>query len=133
MWRWGGLPLAAALACMAAAALALPLEIQTFPSGRYVSGGVGSDEQAQMERLRDEFNLRILTARRKSGEFLADARVTIMQRGRTVLETVMTGPLMLVELPPGSYAVRVEVEGKPIDQTVVIEPRDGRELYLYWD
>lgn len=46
---------------------------------------------------------------------------------------VMTRPLMLVELPTGSSAVRVEVEGQPIDQTVVIAPRDGRELYLYWD
>jgi hypothetical protein len=111
----------------------MPLEIQAFPGGRYVTGGVGADEQEQMESLRKQFNLRILTARRKSGEFIADAKVTIMQRGRTVLDAVMTGPLMLVELPPGAYAVRVEVEGKPIDQTVVIEPRDGRELYLYWD
>jgi hypothetical protein len=132
MRRWTG-PLAAGVLLCAAAAWAMPLEIQTFPGGRYVTGGVGADEQAQMEGLRKQFNLRILTARRKSGEFIADAKVTIMQRGRTVLDAVMTGPLMLVELAPGAYAVRVEVEGKPIDQTVVIEPRDGRELYLYWD
>lgn len=129
-WLW---PLAAGALFCAAVAWAMPLEIQAFPGGRYVTGGVGADEQEQMESLRKQFNLRILTARRKSGEFIADAKVTIMQRGRTVLDAVMTGPLMLVELPPGAYAVRVEVEGKPIDQTVVIEPRDGRELYLYWD
>jgi hypothetical protein len=137
--RWG-IPSAVAGALVAAGmlfgaitALAMPLEIQRIPGGRYVTGGTGVDEQEEMEKLRSQFNLRILTARRKSGEYLADARVTIMQGGRLVLETVMTGPLMLAELPPGTYAVRVEVEGKPIDQTVVIVPRDGRELYLYWD
>ena len=130
-FRW---PLvAAAVLWGATAASAMPLEIRGFPGGRYVTGGVGGDEQAEMEALRKQFNLRILTARRKSGEFLADARVTIMQRGRLVLDAQMNGPLMLVELPPGDYAVRVEAEGKPIDQTVVIAPRDGRELYLYWD
>ncbi len=86
-----------------------------------------------MEKLRREFSLRILTARKKSGEYIADAKVTIMKGGQLVLETVMTGPLMLVELPAGTYAVRVEVEGKPIDQTVTLAQRDHRELYLYWD
>jgi hypothetical protein len=124
---------AAAMLWGATASSAMPLQIQAFQGGRYVTGGVGGDEQAEMESLRKQFNLRILTARRKSGEFLADARVTIMQRGRLVLDADMNGPLMLVELPPGAYAVRVEAEGKPIDQTVVIVPRDGRELYLYWD
>lgn len=133
MRRSTWLPLAVALMCGATAAAALPLEIQSFSGGRYVTGGVGSDEQAQMESLRKQFNLRILTARAKSGDFLADAKVTIMQGGRLILEVQMTGPLMLVELPPGSYAVRVEAEGKPVDQTVAIVPRDGRELYLYWD
>jgi len=133
MGRLMWLPLAAALLFVAPAASAMPLEIQSFPGGRYVTGGVGGDEQAEMERLRKQFNLRILTARKRSGEFLADAKVTIMQGGRLVLEAQMTGPLMLVALPPGAYAVRVEAEGRPIDQTVVIAPRDGRELYLYWD
>ena len=133
MRRWKWLPAAAAVFCIASAAAAMPLETQSFAGGRYVTGGVGADEQAQIEALRKQFNLRILTARRKSGEFLADAKVTIMQGGRLVLEAVMTGPLMLVELPPGAYAVRVEAEGKPIDQTVTIVPRDGRELYLYWE
>ncbi len=117
----------------AGAALAMPLEVQPFPGGRYVTGGTGGDEQEQMEKLRREFSLRILTARKKSGEYIADAKVTIMKGGQLVLETVMTGPLMLVELPAGTYAVRVEVEGKPIDQTVTLAQRDHRELYLYWD
>lgn len=124
---------AVAMLLGATASSAMPLEIQRFPDGRFVTGGVGGDEQAELEALRKQFNLRILTARRKSGEFLADAKVTIMQRGRLVLAADMNGPLMLIELPPGAYAVRVEAEGRPIDQTVVIMPRDGRELYLYWD
>src|SRR5690606_27536609 len=89
-WLIGGL----------AAAAAASLEVQTFPSGRYVTGGVGVQERTEMEKLRPEFNLRILTARKKSGEFLADARVSISRGSETVLQALMTGPLMLVQLPP---------------------------------
>jgi hypothetical protein len=113
--------------------VAMPLEVQTFPSGRFVTGGVGADEQAQMEQLRPQFNLRILTARKKSGEFLADARVSVSRGSETVFQALMTGPLMLVQLPAGSYRVVVAAEGKEFERSVSIGPGGRRELYLYWD
>lgn len=122
-WLIGGL----------AAAAAASLEVQTFPSGRYVTGGVGVQERTEMEKLRPEFNLRILTARKKSGEFLADARVSISRGSETVLQALMTGPLMLVQLPPGSYRVVVSAEGKEMERTVSLGKGERRELYLYWD
>lgn len=115
------------------AAAAVPLEVQTFPGGRFVTGGVGTEERAQMEQLRPQFNLRILTARRMTGEFLAGAQVSVIRGGATILQAVMTGPLMLVQLPPGSYRVVVAVDGKAIERTVSIGPGERRELYLYWD
>jgi hypothetical protein len=115
------------------AAAAMPLEVQTFPSGRFVTGGVGTEERAQMEQLRPQFNLRILTARKRSGEFLADARVRVIRGAETLFQAVMTGPLMLVQLPAGSYRVVVAVEGKEIERSVNIRPGERRELYLYWD
>src|SRR5690606_17158499 len=104
-----------------------------FPSGRYVTGGVGVQERTEMEKLRPEFNLRILTARKKSGEFLADARVSISRGSETVLQALMTGPLMLVQLPPGNYRVVVSAEGKEMERTVSLGKGERRELYLYWD
>lgn len=128
------IPLALAAGLLASwTATAMPLEVQSFPSGRYVTGGVGADEQAQMEQLRSQFNLRILTARRKSGDFLADARVSISRGSETVLQALMTGPLMLIQLPPGSYRVTVAAEGKEVERPVTIGRGERRELYLYWD
>lgn len=121
------------LAAWLAAGAAAALEVQTFPGGRVVSGGVGTEERAELERLRPEFNLRILTARRGSGEFLAGARVGISRGTETVLETTMAGPLMLVALPPGTYRVVVTVDGQPAERTVTLGAGDRRELYLYWE
>lgn len=115
------------------AAAAMPLDVQTYPSGRFVTSGVGADEQAQMEQLRPQFNMRILTARRKSGEFLADARVSITRGSETVFQALMTGPLMLVHLPAGSYRIVVAAEGKEMERSITIGPGERRELYLYWD
>ena len=40
---------AAAMLWGTTASSAMPLQIQAFPGGRYVTGGVGGDEQAEME------------------------------------------------------------------------------------
>lgn len=121
------------IAAVFAAASAGPLEIRTFPTGRYVSGGVGADEQAEMERLRSQFNLRILTAQRRTGLFVADAEVRIIRGSEIVLETKMDGPLLLVQLPAGHYRVHVTYEGKSLERDAHILTGEGRELYLYWD
>lgn len=112
---------------------ATALERGEFPGGRYVSGGVGSDEQEEMQRLRPTFNLRILTAQKKTGEFLSDARVVISRDASAVADFVMSGPLALVQLPAGSYSVRVTLDGKTLHREVSIGRSDRRELYLYFD
>ena len=45
----------------------------------------------------------------------------------------MTGPLMLVQLPAGTYQIVVTAEGKEFEHSVSIGHGERRELYLYWD
>jgi hypothetical protein len=100
---------------------------QTRGAITYVTGGIGSDE-AQM--LRDEsanYPLTLELAAAAGGprdEYISNAEVRIVDsRGSLVLDTRTEGPLMLVRLPAGTYAVDVEWNGLHKQKTVEIGER----------
>ncbi|MEI2781121.1 MAG: carboxypeptidase regulatory-like domain-containing protein [Candidatus Competibacter sp.] len=73
---------------------------------RYVSGGVGEGERAELDALSNQFNLRLLFAMQGSGEYLSAVRVTILDaRGGTVLTAESKGPWFFAQLAPGEYTV----------------------------
>ena len=72
----------------------------------FVSGGVGTTERDTLDLERAGYDLSILTAARGSGNYLADVHIRITDsQSRQVLETVMDGPWLLVDLPAGRYQV----------------------------
>jgi hypothetical protein len=112
---------------------AVALEEKTFGTIRYLAGGVGEDEKEEITRRQKDYSLRILTAQRGSGNFIADAQVTILRGRDQIFTAVMDAPYLLVALDPGTYTVRVEFQGKPQERRVSIRPRGQAQLYLYWD
>jgi hypothetical protein len=124
--------LLAAAAMTAAGALAA-LEVSAAGDARWISGGVSQEERLDMLMLLPDYNLRVLTAAEKSGEFLADAQVVIRDAtGRVVLETVLDGPFLLATLAPGKYELRATYGGKSHVRTVTIPASGRREVFLYW-
>jgi hypothetical protein len=108
------------------------LQIQTDQGIRYVSGGIGEGERAELEALSGQFNLRLLFAMQDSGNYLADVEVRILDsRGATVLSAESRGPWFFAELPPGSYTVEVSVFDQSQRQTTQIGQRQSR-LNFYW-
>ena len=98
------------------------------------SGGIGSGELEALEKQRGNFSLRILTAARGSGAFLADALVKITDAsGRTVLETRADGPWTYVNLKVGDYRVAVTYKTETRQQATKIHAGDRRELFFYFD
>jgi len=106
----------------------------------YVSGGIGSDEAEWLRRAAASYPLTLELAAPSGGwrdEYVANAKVEIRdQQGRAVLSMTAEGPLVLVRLPSGRYAVEVAWNGaikrKTVDidsgkpQRVVIEfPREN--------
>jgi hypothetical protein len=99
-----------ALACISAGwtvqaqSEAMPA-IQTQGGVRYACGGIGSDESAAMRAAMKQFPLSLLFAR-PDGGYLADVDVAILAAdGRTVLAMRASGPVCLIDLPPGRYEV----------------------------
>ncbi len=102
---------------------------------RYVSGGVGEGERAELNGLSSEFNLRLLFAMQGSGEYLSSVQVMIQDgSGGTILSADSKGPWFLAQLPPGNYTVVVNVSGRdqPQRQTTHIKNSGQSRLDFYW-
>ncbi len=97
----------------------------------YVSGGVGEEKQA-LETAGRQFNLKVTLAL-TTGHFSSDARVSIEDgTGRSVLDTVVDGPILYARLPPGAYSVRCTLNGKEIRQTAEIGNGRQRDVSCTW-
>ena len=117
----------------AGSALALK-EGKTTQGEPYVSGGVGAGEEEALVKQRGRYTLRVLTAASKSGAYLADAAIRIVDTGgKAVLEATADGPWLYVNLKPGDYKVNVSFGGQTKQQSTRIQPGDHHELFFYFD
>ena len=128
---WLGMPLlAVALAAPAPAAALVdhppPPQPMSENGVSYVSGGVGHAEREMLGAMSErDYNLKLEFARR-DGAYLADVSVSIRdaRSGRTVLDTVSRGPWFFAKLPPGSYRVEVQGEGRSFRRDIEVGRAD---------
>lgn len=121
---------------LAGAALAqqgLP-PLQTSGSVSYITGGIGLDESAAMKTAEKDFALSLLFAQSKRGEYLSGVKVSIKDKaGKTVLETVSDGPMLLARLPAGTYKISAEHEGKVMVKTVRVAAKGVTRAGFVWN
>jgi len=111
------------------------MERGTTDQGRpFVSGGVGGDEMDALNNERSQYSLAILTAAKGSGAFLGDVHIRITDgQSNRVLDTVMDGPWLLVDLPAGRYQVEADLDGRPQKNFVTVRSGDHRQTVFYFD
>lgn len=125
--------LALALSAFAVPSWAL-VEGKTAQGEPYVTGGVGSTEEAALKQRSAAFSLRILVAASGSGAYLADARVRITDAGgRQVLDVQTDGPWLLVNLKLGDYKVVATYGGQTREQATRIHAGDRHEMVFRFD
>lgn len=106
----------------------------TIGGRAFVSGGIGLDEREALAQLRNEYSLRVATAVRGSGAYLAAVQVTIHDAaGRRVFEERPAGPILLVDLQAGRYTVEANRNGEIKRTTTTISANARREIYFYFD
>jgi hypothetical protein len=71
---------------------------------KFVTGGIGEDERTEIEAARGEYNVHVTSAR-LDGAFVEDTRVIIRNKAGEEVLDVDAGPLLYVQLAPGSYTV----------------------------
>jgi hypothetical protein len=99
----------------------------------YVSGGVGKPEAAAMKEEARHYPLSMVFSAAKDNEYLANVQVTIKNRaGKQVLSAVSDGPIMLVNLPAGKYAVAAEIRGKTLRRSVSVPAHGERQISFHW-
>lgn len=106
--------------------------VQHYESVPYLTGGIGETERASILAASERFNLKLLLAE-KGGAYLAGVTVVVTDTaGATVLALRSDGPLVLADLPPGSYRIAAEMQGQQQSRTVSIPSSGQRSLVFYW-
>ena len=123
--------LAIALASVAVGGWAKPTPV-TVGNITYVSGGVGDDEEGEMQATAKDYNLRLQFAT-KSGAYLAAVRVSVVDdKGKTVLDTVSDGPCLFAKLPDGAYNLSAVNKGESQKRAVSISGKGAATYKLFW-
>lgn len=109
-------------------------EAKTAQGESYITGGIGLDERDVLDKRRAEFSLWIATAVKKAGSYLSDVRIRIADTaGKTVLDTKLAGPWLLVDLKPGRYTVEASLHEQTQRKTTNISKGGHREMLFYFD
>ena len=125
----GALALALALP-----ALAVPLPQPKTEHGIvYLSGGVGHEEALALQAAAKNYPLSLVFAAGRHNDYLADVKVTLKdQHNKVLLDTVSGGPIMLLKVPPGRYAIAAQTEGKTLRRSVQVKAGAERQVVLHW-
>jgi hypothetical protein len=127
--------IATTLLLCALSASAAALVRGTTDSGRnFVTGGIGSDEILAINQERARYPLAVLTAATGSGAYLSDVHIRITDRQQAaVLETVMDGPWLLVDLPPGRYTIEAGLGADVKKETLSLGIGGHQQATFYFD
>lgn len=96
----------------------------------FVSGGVGDDSMAQLIAQEKAFDLKLFLVG-QSGSYLSDIRITITDAsGKGVLLTTSEGPVLLANLPAGTYNIKAQKNGQTLEQKISVTPDKLQTTYF---
>jgi hypothetical protein len=99
---------------------------------RYLSGAAASSEVDTIRQATQDYSLG-LTFTTHSGEYLAGVNVTLKnEAGEAVLVIVSEGPVLLVDLPVGRYALEAAFEGVTVKRDIAIAAGEHRQVVVQW-
>ena len=119
-----GLGLALIVTCAALAQTAPA--VQRAGNVEYLNGGAGEEERAAMTAQRGAFALRIVFSEPGGAYAVAD-HVDVSQGSAKVVGPDKAGPILMLNLAPGDYAVDASFAGKTERRQVRVG-RDGTQL-----
>ncbi len=101
----------------------------------YLMGGVGKEEAAALRK--DEANfpvtLEFLKRAKPHAEYVSNVNVTVKDHeGKTVLNTVTDGPLLLAKLPDGKYMVMASDNGISKERNIVVAAQKPERIVFEW-
>ena len=108
------------------------IQVKTYHNIPYFSGGVGEEEIDLLRQVDGAYNVKLIFAATE-GNYLSDVRVLIEDsQGTKVLEAVSEGPWFYTKLPPGTYKVLAQAEGRTQQQRAQVTQQKRTQLQFYW-
>jgi hypothetical protein len=119
---------------VAVAGESTPLQPKMQNGITYLTGGIGQDQVQEMRAdAREGYNLQLVFATQKSGEYVANVRVMISDaKGETLIDAVSDGPGFYAKLPAGHYKISAENRGKLQVVSIDVTGHNINRHVLYW-
>ena len=106
----------AALLC----STALHAQETQSPQLQILSGGIGDGEMDSMKEAQKDYSLKLIYSQ-PNGEYLANVGVKIRdQKKSTLVDTASQGPVVLINLKPGTYTLVSATEEESKTQKIVV-------------
>jgi hypothetical protein len=120
---------------LALTGVAFALTRSTSAQGRpLVSGGVSYEELQALHARRDDYSFWVVTAAKRSGAYLADVRLKIVDSDkRTVFEGLLDGPWLFIDLTLGRYSIEATFNGQTQRTVTNVHPGDHHQAFFYFD
>jgi len=103
---------------------------QTQNGITYVTGGVGQPESTDMRAAAGRYSL-MMTFAQRNGDFLDNIKVDITDRQGNQILDIVSGPILLVDLPRGWYKIGATFGGKTLVRTVDVGGGHSQLAYAW--
>ena len=102
--------------------------------GEFVNGGVGRESRQEMESQRNFYNVHLVFAMARKGEYVSGVSLALQRQGdpgaREYVENC--GPWFYMRLRPGRYRLHAEFEGKTQVMDIKVGEKAGTH-YIFWN
>jgi hypothetical protein len=101
----------------------------------YATGGVTVADLTEMAQERSRYDLWVTAAAKGSGAFLSDVQLKITDaKNEVVLDTLMVGPWLFVDLEPGHYTIDARFKDQSLQRKVSVgRGQQQQQAILYFD
>lgn len=111
----------------------IPAPKEAMGGFKYVTGGVGDVEQANMQAKYADYSFKLVNVLSgPDAAYVSNVHVTITHNGEVVLETTTHGPWLIADIPAGSYTVEASFDGATQRNIVKLHQGADQRLVMDW-
>ncbi len=110
-------------------------ESQNYQGIQYITGGIGSEESDAMLELGKKWPLTLEFSQDhpQRSLWVADVEVKITnQKQKLIFAAISDGPILLINLEPGTYNMEFVFEKRPLKRKIKIEEGQPQKLPIAW-
>lgn len=133
-FMWGVVLLAGCGVLPLANASDLPT-VQQQGGIEYLSGGIGLEESTAIDAESRKWPLTLLFSAKRwqRSVYTADAKVSLRDgHSKLLLQMQADGPFLLLRLVPGTYVVEATLNGKVLQQRIVLKKGEPARVVFVW-